>query len=350
MDELRFVSDHNVSPCLGDPPEKHLMYKSMVDGLILSSVNYVIMEHPLIISSFINDFLNSSSERTDSNGNVSLIGKVQGQLVIIIEQIIRECLQFGDRDTDPIDLDQELIQSTVFRMGHEGFYPPTKKKLLHPYWRYLAHIVTQCLSGRKGEYNVLNQTLGSCMVAITLGLDFNYSRMIFQDMHANIKGKRYERLLAFPIFIQIIIKKRHPNLIPTVETLGIKRMKEDIFSYMTMNKKGKKQYVGARPLENFGRLSAGLDEETDEQGTPTAFVANEHDHPPAGITAEASKVVEDSSSESPSSSGQEIIREPEPVIPPLSRAERDEIQDTDYIPSPESSPKKKVAKDDVQTG
>ncbi|KAL8223209.1 hypothetical protein R6Q57_020608 [Mikania cordata] len=163
-------------------------------------------------------------------------------------------------------------------------------------------------------------------------------------MHANMKGKRKERFLAFPRFIQIIINKQHHNLGPTVGTLGIKRMKEDILSYLTINKKGKMQYLGARPLEKFGRLSASLDVETEEQGTPTAFVAYGQDYPPAGKTAEASKAVEDSSSESSSSGEEEVIREPKPVIEPLSRVEREEIQDTDYIPTPESSPKKKRLK------
>ncbi|KAL8255020.1 hypothetical protein R6Q59_033241 [Mikania micrantha] len=146
MAELSFVQDHNMSAYLGDPPEKHWMFKSMVDGLILSPIIYT----------FIYDFWNSISERTNANGYVILIGRVHGHPMIITEQIIRECLQFGDKDADPIELDQELIQSTIFRMGHEGLYPTTEKKLLHSYWRYLAHIVTQCLSGRKRGYDVLN--------------------------------------------------------------------------------------------------------------------------------------------------------------------------------------------------
>ncbi|KAD2393186.1 hypothetical protein E3N88_40163 [Mikania micrantha] len=77
MTELQLVPDHNMSAYLGDPPEKHAMFKSIVDGLILSPVNYATMDHPLIISSFIYDFWNSITERTDANGNVSLIGKVQ---------------------------------------------------------------------------------------------------------------------------------------------------------------------------------------------------------------------------------------------------------------------------------
>ncbi|KAL8205676.1 hypothetical protein R6Q57_009227 [Mikania cordata] len=229
-----------MSAYLGDPPEKRWMFKSM----------------------------NSIAENTDANGNTCLIGRVQWQFVIVTEQIIRECLQFEDKDSDPIELDQELIQSTIFRMRHEDLYPPTEKKLLHPYWRSLAHIVTQCLSRRKGGYDILNQTLSSCMVAIILGQDFNFSKMIFRDMYANIKGKRKEIFLAFPRFIPIIINKRHKNLVPTVGTLPLKRIKEDVFSYMKINKKGKRKYVGARPLEKFGRLFAGLGEEAGDQGSP----------------------------------------------------------------------------------
>ncbi|KAD5318158.1 hypothetical protein E3N88_18104 [Mikania micrantha] len=108
-----------MSAYLGDPMEKHVMFKSMVDELILSLVIYAIMEHPEIISSFIYDFWNSITERTDANENKSLIGKVQGQPVIITEQIIWECLQFGDKATNLVELDHELIQRTVYWMRHE---------------------------------------------------------------------------------------------------------------------------------------------------------------------------------------------------------------------------------------
>ncbi|KAD6796235.1 hypothetical protein E3N88_07131 [Mikania micrantha] len=133
MDDLRFVLDHNMSVYVGDPPKKHSMFKSLVEGLILSPVNYAIMEHPEIISEYIQSFWNSITERTDANGTVSLIGKVQGQPIIITKQILRECLQFGDKETDPVELDQDLVQRTVYQMGHEGVYPPTEKKLLHSY-------------------------------------------------------------------------------------------------------------------------------------------------------------------------------------------------------------------------
>ncbi|KAD4385806.1 hypothetical protein E3N88_25975 [Mikania micrantha] len=121
MADLRFVPDHNMSAYLGDPPEKHSEFKSLVDGLIISPVNYAIMEHPTIVSDYIEGFWSTVTDHTDISGNVSIIGKIQGKPITITEQILRECLQFGDKDTDPVELDQDLVNRTVFQMGHEDF-------------------------------------------------------------------------------------------------------------------------------------------------------------------------------------------------------------------------------------
>ncbi|KAD6796339.1 hypothetical protein E3N88_07235 [Mikania micrantha] len=109
MADLRFVPDHNISAYLGDPPQKHSEFKSLIDGLILSPVNYAIMEHPTIFSDYIKSFWSTVTEHTDSNGNISIIGKIQGKSITITEQILRECLQFGDKDSDAVELDQDLV-------------------------------------------------------------------------------------------------------------------------------------------------------------------------------------------------------------------------------------------------
>ncbi|KAL8213959.1 hypothetical protein R6Q57_003408 [Mikania cordata] len=91
--------------------------------------------------------------------------------------------------------------------------------------------------------------MSSCMVALNLGVDFNYSHMIYKDMHYKNKGKQKELFLAFPRFIQIIINRRHQNLVPAVGMLFQKRITFDIFSYMVMNKNGKKVYAENRLWE-----------------------------------------------------------------------------------------------------
>ncbi|KAL8216066.1 hypothetical protein R6Q57_022903 [Mikania cordata] len=176
MAEIRFVPDQNMKTFLGDPPAKHDMFKPIVHGMILSS--------------------------------------------------------FGDKATDPIELDDQLIEAKLLRMGYESLYPPTEKNLLHPYGR---------------------------------------------DMYENIKRKRKEIFLAFPRFIQIIVNKRHTNLVLTIGMLVQKKLTHDIFAYMVMNKKGKKVFTRFRPLENFDRMFAGLEDEVTEPTTTTAIVAEEHD-------------------------------------------------------------------------
>ncbi|KAD4585985.1 hypothetical protein E3N88_23586 [Mikania micrantha] len=128
MADLRFVHDHNMTAFLGEPPAKHSEFKSMVDGLILSPINYAIMEYPPIMTDFVRSFWSTVEESVDADGNITIVGKIQGHPIIISEQIIRECLQFGDKDSDPVELDQELVNRTVFQMGHEGKYPPIEKK------------------------------------------------------------------------------------------------------------------------------------------------------------------------------------------------------------------------------
>ncbi|KAL8213960.1 hypothetical protein R6Q57_003409 [Mikania cordata] len=124
--------------------------------------------------------------------------------------------------------------------------------------------------------DVCFMSTSSCLVALALGFDFNFSKMIFVDMHVNIKGRRKERFLAFPRFLQIVINKRYSSLTPTLGTLEIKRMRDDIFGYMKMNKLGKKQCTGERLLIMFGRFM-GEENVVDGQGTPVAFAAEEHD-------------------------------------------------------------------------
>ncbi|MFS7936488.1 hypothetical protein Hanom_Chr05g00416181 [Helianthus anomalus] len=73
-----------------------------------------------------------------------------------------EVLLFGDPVDDPIKHSKEKIVPVLERMTYEGTYPPMTKKLLHPYWRFLAHVYLVCISGNKSGIDTLTikQTLG----------------------------------------------------------------------------------------------------------------------------------------------------------------------------------------------
>ncbi|KAI3754619.1 hypothetical protein L1987_54406 [Smallanthus sonchifolius] len=149
-------------------------------------------------------------------------------------------------------------------MGYEGPYHPLYKKLLHPYWRYLAHVCMNCLSGRKRGFDELNTTIASAMVALTMSLEYNFSKMMFEEFKSNLKGGKKEIFLMHPSFLQIILNRNHADLEPTIETLDIKGMGPMIFKFMKVNKHGKRVFQGLRPLEKFGRFAALPDEEIDK--------------------------------------------------------------------------------------
>ncbi|KAD3640341.1 hypothetical protein E3N88_29564 [Mikania micrantha] len=93
----------------------------------------------------------------------------------------------------------------------------------------------------------------------------------------------------------------------------------------------KNLYVGERPLIKFGRF-VGDDAVVEEQGTPVAIVAEEHGFPSTGTGTQIDATTKELIYESSSSSSEEIlIIEKELVIPPLTRAEREGIQDDTLV-------------------
>lgn len=53
-------------------------------------------------------------------------------------------------------------------MSYEGEFLSMIKKLLHPYWRLLAHTLVMCVARNKGGLEQLSRRLTSTMVALTL--------------------------------------------------------------------------------------------------------------------------------------------------------------------------------------
>ncbi|MFS7947839.1 hypothetical protein Hanom_Chr06g00552901 [Helianthus anomalus] len=110
----------NIAGYLSDLPKGFEMYKSLMD--------------------------NSSAKKGDS----VIKSKVHGIEVSVSEQDIYDVLLFGDAADDPTEYSKEKVMDILVKMSYEGVTPPpTIKKLLHPYWRLLAHIYLVCISGNK---------------------------------------------------------------------------------------------------------------------------------------------------------------------------------------------------------
>ncbi|KAF5782870.1 hypothetical protein HanRHA438_Chr11g0514031 [Helianthus annuus] len=135
-----------------EPPKGHETYKSLIIGLNTCRLVHAFRENPIIREEWICDFWNNANAKKGDN---VIRSKIQDKEILITEQVIRELLLFGDAADDPVEHAKEKVMEVLGKMSYEGSYPPTTKKLLHPYWRFLAHVYLVCISGNKSGIDTL---------------------------------------------------------------------------------------------------------------------------------------------------------------------------------------------------
>ncbi|KAJ0788166.1 hypothetical protein HanPI659440_Chr05g0188501 [Helianthus annuus] len=163
------------------------------------------------------------------------------------------------------------------KMSYEGACPPpTIKKLLHPYWRFLAHIYLVCISGNKSGLDKLTLKQTSGVVSLVEGWKYNYSKSIFDDMLANVKIINEKYWYKLPRFLQLILEKKYPKLPVKVKTYDVKMMNHMVFSMLNRKSRDNVEikYQNKKKLEKFGAF-AEIQEEAPAQ--INAIIAEEHD-------------------------------------------------------------------------
>ncbi|MFS7953519.1 hypothetical protein Hanom_Chr07g00619641 [Helianthus anomalus] len=258
----------NVACYLTDPPKGFESYKSLIVGLNSCRLAHAFRENPIIREDWIKDFWNNASAK---KGDTVIKSKVQNKVVSISEQDIREVLLFGDAANDPVDYTKEKVMDVLSKMSYEGSYPPTTKKLLHPYWRFLAHVYLVCISGNKSGIDTLTIRQTSGMVSLVEGWKFNYSRCVFDDMMANVKTLNEKYWFKFPRFLQMILETKYPKLQATVKIYDTKIMNQMVFSMLNQKSREnvKVKYENKKPLIKFGVFS--------EPAPMNSTMVDEHD-------------------------------------------------------------------------
>ncbi|KAJ0788963.1 hypothetical protein HanPI659440_Chr05g0198011 [Helianthus annuus] len=189
--------------------------------------------------------------------------------------MIREVLLFGDAVDDPVEHEKEKVIKVLDKVSYEGSYPPTTKKLLHPYWRFLAHVYLVCISGNKSGIDTLTIRQTSGVVSLFEGWKFNYSRCVFDDMMANIKTLNKKYWFKFSRFLQMILEVMYPQLQPTVSIYDTKRMNHMVFSMLNQVRQDVQvMYQNRKPLVKFGAFPEVAEQ---VQAPVNAVVADEHD-------------------------------------------------------------------------
>ncbi|MFS8025243.1 hypothetical protein Hanom_Chr16g01472681 [Helianthus anomalus] len=263
----------NVMCYITEPPKGHEIYKSLMISLNTCRLAHTFRENPIIREDWIRDFWNNA---TAKKGDNVIRSKIQNKKLLITEQVIHEVLLIGDADDDPVDHAKEKVMEVLSKMSYEGSCPPTTKKLLHPYWRCLAHVYLVCISGNKSGIDTLTIRQTSGLVSLVEGWKFNYSKCVFDDMMENVRTLNKKYWFKFPIFLQMILEAKYPQMQPTVSIYDIKIMNHMVFSMLNQKPRADVQVNNQKkkPLVMFGAFS----EVTEEVQAPVnATVADEHE-------------------------------------------------------------------------
>nr|KAJ0228344.1 hypothetical protein LSAT_V11C100030670 [Lactuca sativa] len=200
---------------------------------------------------------------------------VKGTQVIIFEQIIQEVLKFGDASTLPIEYSVDRVKEVLEKMCYEGNYPPTIKKLLPPYWRFLAHSFVIFISRRKGGSGKISKIVTSSIIVLAMDWDYNFTKFIYEEMKSNLMGKKKDLFLMYPRFLQMIFNEKYPQSERTSDTLDMKALGPNTFGLVKQSRKSTKVYYqGLTELVKFVKFFEI--EDTPTVSSINVEVANEH--------------------------------------------------------------------------
>ncbi|KAM0061514.1 hypothetical protein Hdeb2414_s0004g00137001 [Helianthus debilis subsp. tardiflorus] len=244
----------NVACYLSDPQKEFETYKSMIVGLNTCRLAYSLQENLVIREEWIKDFWDNASTK---KGDVVIKSKVQNKEVSVTEQDIRKVLLFGDNASDLVEYSKEKFMEVLVKMSYEGSCPLTMKKLLHPHWRFLAHVYLVCISGNKSGLDKVTFRQTSGVVSLVEGWKYNYSKSVFDDMLANVKTINEKYWYNFPRFLQLILETKYPKLPVTAKTYDVKLMNHMVFSMLNQKSRDNVEikYQNKRKLEKFGAFA-----------------------------------------------------------------------------------------------
>ncbi|KAJ0901565.1 hypothetical protein HanPSC8_Chr08g0326811 [Helianthus annuus] len=88
------------------------------------------------------------------------------------------------------------------------------KTMLPLRYKFLLHVLIQCLSNRRSGYNMASNDLIGLMVALVLNKVFNISKYLLSDMKENMRrtGASGNKFWMYPRFLQMIMNVQHPDL------------------------------------------------------------------------------------------------------------------------------------------
>nr|KAJ0193478.1 hypothetical protein LSAT_V11C800389040 [Lactuca sativa] len=257
---------HNLAIVMADPPVSHGEFKSMIHRLRECCLASAITVNPVDHQNIIREFWKTAKMKRDNDGAVIVEAVVKGCKIEITEQFIREALLIDDQPGFPIEIGIEDVQKILKKMGYENNFPPTVKKLLPPYWRFLAHVYVSCIFGRRSGADEISLRNMGAIASVAAGTDFNFSKFIIDEFVVNINAITRDTFLMYPRFIQMFIDIQFPEIFKEGDTLDMKSLGPYTVGLIKQNLKGKVVFQGKYQLVKFGKF-AELNEASESHGS-----------------------------------------------------------------------------------
>ncbi|KAJ0475294.1 hypothetical protein HanRHA438_Chr13g0577211 [Helianthus annuus] len=200
-----------------DPDDKLTEFKDITKWIRESRINYTITFSTPVYKSLIKAFWDSASV-VQIDGKDIIRGRVNDLYVVITSEILNEVLQLQDSPDAPYSIPIMCSRGCLLRMKCKGdiFVKQINKGDLPLRYKFLLHILVQCLSNRRSGYDMAGDDLVGFMVALVLNKPFSISKYIFSNMKENMTrtGSRTtgNKFWMYPRFLQMVMNVQHPDL------------------------------------------------------------------------------------------------------------------------------------------
>ncbi|GJV30941.1 hypothetical protein Tco_0658406 [Tanacetum coccineum] len=206
MEALKYVDSHNMVAYLEKSTE-NANFDEIVDFLNANHIRYALTVSPTIYVSYIEQFWSIAKIKTVNNER-QMRAKVNGKTIVISESSVRRDLQFNDEDGIACLTNTEIFENLQL-MRYENisdrltFY----KSYFPPQWKYLIHIILQCLSSKSTDWNEFGTNIASAVICLAKNQKINFSKWIFDGMLRNL-DLNSKKFLMYLRFLQLFLNNQ----------------------------------------------------------------------------------------------------------------------------------------------
>ncbi|KAJ0636186.1 hypothetical protein HanOQP8_Chr17g0659061 [Helianthus annuus] len=200
-----------------DPEGKISELKEIMRWIRESRINKAVTFSTPVYKSLVKAFWNSASV-VQVDGTKVIQGQVNDVNVNLSPEILNTVLELQDDPNAPSSIPIMCTHGCLLRMKCIGdiFSSQINKGDLPMRYKFLLHVLIQCLSNKRAGYDMAGNDLVGLMVALVLNKSFSISKYIFANMKENMTrtGGRTtgHKFWMYPRFLQMIMNIQHPGL------------------------------------------------------------------------------------------------------------------------------------------